>query len=187
MASQPQATTFDKVMLVPHVARCMLAALFRLVTRPIDSSPKPTGLFKDVLFAALRANLSGITVSQEQLTNGRTDLLYNDFVAKKHQANYTDELPSGVKVHWMGSRMARYTILYLHGGGFNLAITPGHLDWLWEMKEHLEQNYNVGIAIPSYTLAPEAQYPTQMKQAVESLEYLVTRMKKSPSNVSRST
>lgn len=173
MAPVPKPSAFDKVMMAPNIARMLFAAIFRLFTRPIDSSPKPVDLFRDVLFAALRVNVSSVNVAQEQWLNGTTDQVYLDFAKKKYFAPNTDEMEGGLKIHWLGPRLAKKTILYFHGGGYSLCATSGHMEWLWDLKETLAQQSSISIVILSYTLAPEAQYPTQLKQAVQALDFLV--------------
>lgn len=68
-------------------------------------------------------------------------------------------------------------------GGYVLCLTPGHLDWLFNLQEELSKTTSTAVVVVSYTLAPHAQYPSQLQQAAESLEWLTNSQKKKPSNV----
>ena len=66
------------------------------------------------------------------------------------------------------------------GGGY---AWPGssQIDFHWEIQS--KSNEEVAVVVLSYSLAPAAQYPTQLRQAVELVRYLIYDAGKSPSNV----
>lgn len=181
--SVPELAWMGKLMLFPHTGRVLLSVLSRLITAPLTNGGKAKTFFKDIVFAALRTNLTYITPSQEQYLNATTESVYLDFAKKANFQPDTDVLPSGLKAHWLGPKTAEKIILYFHGGGYVLAAGPGHFQWPFDLQNDLSKDKTVSVVLPSYTLAPHAHYPEQMKQGVETLNWLLNDLKKRPSDV----
>jgi acetyl esterase/lipase len=57
------------------------------------------------------------------------------------------------------------------GGGYVLPCSPGHMLWLDDLQKSLGPD--VSALLLAYDLAPEAKYPTQLKQATELLHHLI--------------
>ena len=110
-----QVTFTDKLMVVPVIARTASSAIYRAVTSPFVGGAKATSYFKDVVFAALRTNLTLISVGTEQWMNPRTEDTYLQFTKKQGFQPDTDVLPSGLKLHWLGKKSAEKVLLYFHG------------------------------------------------------------------------
>lgn len=53
----------------------------------------------------------------------------------------------------------------------------------WESLVTASHNSDLAIFVLSYTLAPHAQYPSQISQAVEALRYIVTKTHRAPGQV----
>jgi acetyl esterase/lipase len=68
-------------------------------------------------------------------------------------------------------------------GGYSLSSSPAHWEWLNDLQKELSKSISFSVVVPAYTLAPEGQYPLQLKQAVETLERLLKQGKK-PGDVS---
>jgi acetyl esterase/lipase len=81
-------------------------------------------------------------------------------------------LPKGAKLHWVGNQPSPgcNILLYFHGGGYNIAINPGH--FAFSLKCASEAN--ASLALLEYTLAPAGHYPTQLHQAIEALRKVLT-------------
>lgn len=61
---------------------------------------------------------------------------------------------------------------------------PGHFQWLQTTKDSLvAQGSDVAALVLAYDLAPEQKYPTQLRQAIELLRYLVESEGRSPSDI----
>ena len=116
MASDPQITLFNKLMIVPVLGRTVTSALLRLVTSPLSSGPKGKTYFKDVVYAALRSMLSNIDVATEQWINAPTESTYLDFTKKAKIEPDIETLDSGLKLCWLGPKSAQKVLLYMHGG-----------------------------------------------------------------------
>ncbi|KAK3058525.1 hypothetical protein LTR09_000089 [Extremus antarcticus] len=183
MASSYQVTTMDKLSLIPVAASSIASALIRLLTTPFVGGAKANTFFKDVVYAALRTNLSNISPGAEQWMNSTTEAEYLGLAKKQNFQPDTDVLGSGLKVHWIGKKTARKVLLYFHGGGYVLAASAGHMQWLFELSQELSKTQDLSVVVVSYTLAPHGQYPTQLKQAAESLEWLLETQQKKPSDI----
>jgi acetyl esterase/lipase len=72
----------------------------------------------------------------------------------------------------------------LPGGGFVNPASNFLFEWLYGLTQYLAgQGHNVAIVALSYTLAPEAQHPWQLQQAVALLRHLLTVEKLEPANI----
>lgn len=175
----------EKLLLLPHFGKVILSAVLSLCTSPFTGGAGANTLLKNVVFAALRTHFENISTSQEGYIKGTTEKVYLDVAKKAMFQPDTDVLASGMKVHWLGTKSADKIILYLHGGGYVVPATPAHVQWCYDLGKALseKQGRSVSCVFPSYTLAPEAQYPTQLVQAIECVDMLVNKMGKKPSNV----
>ena len=132
--------------------------------------------------------------------NGSTESEYLNFAKTKNFQPDTTVLSSGLKVHWLGSKTAEKVLVYFHGGtspcaprllgycllepgGYVLAATPGHLEFLYDLQNELSKTKSISVVVPSYTLAPHAQYPSQLREAAETLSWLLNDRNKKPSDV----
>lgn len=84
---------------------------------------------------------------------------------------------------WLGnpSRSTKF-VLFFHGGGYVAPLNPGHLKWCWHAYVRRQENggsrgslndHEVAVAILQYSLAPEAKYPTQLRQAIAALDHIL--------------
>lgn len=67
------------------------------------------------------------------------------------------------------------------GGGYVLPCGPQHIQWLNDLQKSLGPG--ASVLFLAYDLAPEAKYPTQLKQAVELVHHLVHTQGRSPSDL----
>ena len=185
MAQVQEVTTVDKLMIVPHITRVLTSAVFRLLTAPFVGGPKANTLFKDVIFAALRTHLTIISPGTEQWINPTTEATYLEVAKKEKFQPDTTVLDSGLKLHWLGSKSADKILLYFHGGGYVGAANPGQFQWAYEVQNEVTKSHSLSVVFLAYTLAPHGQYPKQLQQAAEALDWLLTTQKKKPSDVRR--
>jgi acetyl esterase/lipase len=70
------------------------------------------------------------------------------------------------------------------GGGFAMAAGASHFDfWLDLLQVVNENGHDIAVFFPRYTLTPHEVYPTQLRQAVGALRYILTDAGRAPSNV----
>jgi len=156
------------------------AALQRALVSPFKGDNGASTYFKDVMFAMMRTQLGSTNLAQDRYMNPLLPETYDKFAKKQGFAPDSVTLPSGCQAHWIGDRNAEKVILYLHGGGYVLAASEGHLQMLLDIKNELT---NTAILVPAYYLAPEHIYPTQLRQATEALRYLVETEGRDPSKI----
>jgi len=99
------------------------AALNRFITSPFRKDGAPT-VYRDVVYAAMRALLSDYTISQARYLMGTTTGIYLDFCKKNEiepqtlkiaRDGYNLAHTRGETAHWIGNPDADILILYLHG------------------------------------------------------------------------
>jgi acetyl esterase/lipase len=70
------------------------------------------------------------------------------------------------------------------GGGFAIPAIAAHFEFWLDMLQALnETGHDLAVFFPQYTLTPHATYPTQLRQAVEALRYIINETGRSPANV----
>ncbi|CAK3888142.1 Steryl acetyl hydrolase 1 [Lecanosticta acicola] len=184
MASpRTQATLLDKLLFIPLIAKVLFAVAYRFVTYGFVAT-KANKPLKDLVFAALRQNLATVSVAQEQWSiQANTEANYLDLAAKHKFQPETTVLNSGLKLHWLGPKNSEKVILYFHGGGYALPCSPGHVQWLFDLQKELSKKTSVSVILVHYTLTPHLQYPGQLSQAVETLNWVLGKHGKKPSQV----
>ncbi|WPH02422.1 DNA polymerase alpha-associated DNA helicase A-like protein [Acrodontium crateriforme] len=177
-------SAIDKLLFIPKIFIILTSAFTRLITAPLLGGPRANTAFKDFVFAALRTQLSWISVKQEQWLNSSTEKTYLDFAKGQKLEPSTQDIRSGLKMFWLGPRDAKKIIYYLHGGGYAIAASPGHFKWLFDLQNDLakQSGKSVSVVVLGYTLSPYGQYPIQLREAAEGLQSLLDA-NKSPRDI----
>lgn len=91
---------------------------------------------------------------------------------REEVAEVCDHEVSGVPVRtYLPGDGSGATVLWLHGGSFTRCGPTTH-DTLYR---RVANRAGVRVVAPDYSLAPEAQYPTQLDQATQVLRWVVDR------------
>ncbi|KAF2716958.1 alpha/beta-hydrolase [Polychaeton citri CBS 116435] len=194
MPSQPipvtapaKATLSDRVYVYTiHVAKVLTASVYGLLTQPFTSGKRPPSLYRNVIYTIVRANINSLNSRQQQWILPSTEQCYLALAMSKGFQPETEVLHgSNARLHWLGSKNADKILLYFHGGGFSLPCSDAHFLWAFEVQQELNKGREstFSIAFLNYTLAPEGQYPKQLQQAAEALEYLIEKGGKKPEDV----
>ncbi|KGO75254.1 Alpha/beta hydrolase fold-3 [Penicillium italicum] len=113
-----------------------------------------------------------------------TSVTYAAVMKKRGLQPETVVLPHNTEGHWIGNKNAKNVIVYYHGGGFAMPAMPFYFEFWFEMLQALnEAGHDLAVFFPRYTLIPHATYPTQLRQAVEALRYIINETDRSPANV----
>lgn len=77
----------------------------------------------------------------------------------------------GVPCEWIipPNNQADQVLIYLHGGGFVLGLTPQHL----QMGAYLAQKMGVRVLMVDYRLAPQHPYPAALDDCVTAYRWLL--------------
>jgi acetyl esterase/lipase len=97
----------------------------------------------------------------------KTDEVIKAYCTRHSLKHVVYPLSRGAKLHWVGAQPSSgcKVLLYFHGGGYNIAINPGHLSFSLKCAT----NAKASLALLEYTLAPAGHYPAQLHQAIEAL------------------
>lgn len=80
---------------------------------------------------------------------------------------------------WIGGKWSpgstRKVVFYVHGGGYELPLSLGHMDLCLWVRDQVVKSGNEGpaIALLEYGCTPKYQYPSQLRQAVVALGHLL--------------
>lgn len=101
--------------------------------------------------------------------------MYSKYMAKTKQPPRTVSLESGGYGHWIGSPDASHVLIWYHGGGFGLPANRGYFKYFARLlaDANKSQPNSLSVFCLTYTLAPHAQYPTQLRQAVDCLRHVL--------------
>ncbi len=156
----------------------MFAAVSRLVTYPFRTIRAPS-LYGDVLNGFIRCMLTRMTIPQARLLQPSTTELYLARCQKlkiKPKTIEVDTQDGKVKAHWVGDPNAKAVFIYFHGGGFTQPANEGqfqNIERLIKVTQDNEKARSVAFLFVAYSLAPEATYPTQLREAAAILRYLL--------------
>ncbi|OCK80495.1 alpha/beta hydrolase fold domain-containing protein [Lepidopterella palustris CBS 459.81] len=174
----------SKIGIASVTLRALFAAFTRLWISPFKGDKGASSYFKDVVYTMIRSQLGNLNLAQERIMAPLTTATYLAFAKKNGFAPDSITLADGTQAHWIGNRNAEKTIMYCHGGGYVMPATSGLMQYLTDMKDSLvAQGSDTAVVLLAYTLAPEASYPTQLKQGVELLRYLIETENRNPSNI----
>jgi acetyl esterase/lipase len=134
--------------------------------------------------------LERVTIPQSRYINSGTSATYATY-CKAHsiapQTIYVDTDDSGkVAAHWLGNPDAETVILYMHGGAYTQPASTGNFQYLAKLIKGLNAqpgHRSVAVLMLAYTLAPEATYPTQLREAAAVLAHLVSNTHRKPSDI----
>lgn len=74
--------------------------------------------------------------------------------------------------------------MYTVGGGFILTANPQHFVFFSKLVPHLKSaGHDMAVFFVEYFGTPQAVYPTQLRQAVEGLRYILQSTNRSPGDV----
>ncbi|KAJ8111471.1 hypothetical protein OPT61_g5944 [Boeremia exigua] len=171
------------------VAKIAVAAIYRIATYPLRSV-RGTTLFKDVRSAAIRCMMNHISIAQSRYLVPSTTERYLEAYCKP-QGLEPNTLSLNTKngkavAHWMGDPDADAVILYCHGGGYTQPGNEGNIRQLQNLVKDLNSDKtkpSVSVLLLAYTLAPEAVYPSQLREAAVVLAHLVQETRRSPSSI----
>ncbi|EFR00539.1 alpha/beta hydrolase fold protein [Nannizzia gypsea CBS 118893] len=137
-----------------------------------------------IRFAIIRRFLWRMSIRQLHFIYPTTAQNYERFSKRRRLKPETVQLEHGAQGHWLGKKDAKNVIVYYHGGGFALPAYLGYFQLYSDLLKQLNAaGKDVAMFFLSYTLTPEGIYPTQLRQAVEALRYIIKETGREPQNV----
>ncbi|PIG84305.1 alpha/beta hydrolase fold protein [Aspergillus arachidicola] len=159
-------------------------ALYNAITGIFRGQSGASGYGLHIGNAALRKLCNRLSAEQFQYMNGPTRSVYETFLQKKGLQPETVPLKHGAQGHWIGNKNAKNVVIYYHGGGFAVPGAAGHMAFYSSVIDTLNaEGHDIALFLITYSLTPHAVYPTQLRQAVEALRYILTDTNRDPANV----
>lgn len=134
-----------------------------------------------LVITVIRTLMICLTPQQLLYLNKPTGQAYQAWIEKEAKIRKlspvldTVVLADGVtKLHWVKKDRASNVVLFFHGGGYSIPLSPGHLNWCSSIIQACESiEKTTAIAVLEYDLAPEHKYPRQLQQAIFAMDYLL--------------
>ncbi|KAI1354787.1 alpha/beta-hydrolase [Xylaria sp. FL0043] len=181
--SESKLTVVEMAHLGYTLLKTVSAASLTLITAPFRGQSGHQLYFKHVAHTALRTLNGNATAREIQAMNPSSVEAYRSFaVAHDFKPNIIDLPTTSGKVLWLGKPEASHILMFFHGGGYVYPATT-QLQWCWDLKERSALGTDFAVAFLAYSLAPAAQYPVQLSEAVDLLRYLTDKKGKDPSKI----
>ncbi|KAL4934124.1 putative 6-hexanolactone hydrolase [Aspergillus undulatus] len=149
--------------------------LYSVITGAFRCKSGPKQFSTHIAHSAIRKAVTRLSVRQLQSQNVPTVQAYEAYAAQHGFTPEIVQLKHGAKGLWVGNKNAKNVVIHYHGGGFVLPALTGHFSFLRGILDELNKNgHDVAIFFLEYTLSPPAEYPTQLRQAVEALRYILS-------------
>ncbi|KAJ6554582.1 Alpha/Beta hydrolase protein [Mycena capillaripes] len=169
-----QVSWAESIGMVVALIPLPVVLLWSVATTAYASYNKERTVKRIVGDSALRYVLSGLNIPQLQSAFGTTLGMYKKWTKKNELPAIVDELGEDARLLWIGPKRLDRVVLFLHGGGFVLPCSDFPVSfWRYVQLELEKQNIEVGVALLNYSLAPDASFPTPLKQAAAALEFLL--------------
>ncbi|KIK58287.1 hypothetical protein GYMLUDRAFT_75037 [Collybiopsis luxurians FD-317 M1] len=127
--------------------------------------------------ALIRSSFPALTAPEVQWVMGSGLDVYQKWTKQYKMVPTVDYLDcgEGVGTHllWIGPKRTDKVILYCPGGAYFYPVQEQMLKfWRYAQMEWEKQGLNIGIAVLLYSVLPEGEFPTQLRQATRAIEYL---------------
>ncbi|KKK13561.1 hypothetical protein ARAM_001730 [Aspergillus rambellii] len=135
-----------------------------------------------VMHAVLRKITRSFTLRQIQLST--TAASYKRFAKSRRMIPQTSSWGTKGQGHWIGNRDAPLVLIWFHGGNYYSPAHPAYFTFLHDIVDAVcLSGKQLAVFVPSYTLAPHAQYPSQLREGLDVLQHLVEKENKLLSNI----
>ncbi|KAJ9617862.1 hypothetical protein H2204_013389 [Knufia peltigerae] len=171
---KPQLGTADYLQLLYAASKGLATLAWAAATGWARGDDCPKQYQKHIIYSFTRTIFNAISVRQAQGVGETTGEVYEAFCKKQKIQPEIVDLEEGGRALSLGPANATRTVLWFHGGGYNLAATPPHFEFFWSViQQAKEKGVGLRVVMLEYELAPHGVYPLQLKQAVAALKYLL--------------
>ncbi|EGN94902.1 hypothetical protein SERLA73DRAFT_96280 [Serpula lacrymans var. lacrymans S7.3] len=179
-------TLGDKLKLLPTVVAVGFTLLYKFIFGPLRGTNGAKTFDREVSNAVTRTLTNWLNVRQLQHIRGSSTAAWEKWISTQpaEVEHSTELVGEGAKLHWIGSKKATKILLHLHGGGYILPLSVGHMKLTSYLRDGVKvaNGTDISVVIFEYTRAPQAPYPTQFRQFNAALKHLV-ESGISPSNI----
>ncbi|KAF3013374.1 hypothetical protein E8E15_003913 [Penicillium rubens] len=174
----------EKLDFFPAVVSIVIAYIYALLTGLRRSERQAKSLSLHLGYAVFRKATARLTTTQMQYILPPSHKIYERHSKKTGRLPESVELGDGALGHWVGDRNADNVLVWFHGGGFGLPANMGYFKFYAQLLRDLKASgKSVAVFSLTYTLAPIAVYPTQLRQAVNCLRYILSQPNRDPATV----
>ncbi|KAG5984134.1 hypothetical protein E4U55_005933 [Claviceps digitariae] len=179
-----QLSLLGKLDLLLGLTSIVAVGIFSALTGFLRTQRDPPSLHLHIAYAVLRKVTARLSPVQLQLILPLTNVVYKQYARSVKMKPDTVDLGNGALGHWLGSKDAKNVLIWYHGGGFCLPANMGYFKFLdgLVVSSH-KAGKDLAVLVLTYSLAPGAAYPTQLKQSVQALRYLLQQTGRAPSQL----
>ncbi|KAJ5167044.1 uncharacterized protein N7482_005825 [Penicillium canariense] len=180
----PELGFWEKADISISFASVVVNALYAAITGFFRGKSSPRKYSHHVAAAAIRRMITRLSIRQKQYLDPTTIQTYQAVMKQRGLQPEVVDLPHGTEGCWLGNKNAKNVVVYYHGGGFAMAAGASHFDfWLDLLQVVNDKGHDIAVFFPRYTLTPHEVYPTQLRQAVGALRYILKEAGRAPANV----
>ncbi|KAJ5727941.1 hypothetical protein N7493_005761 [Penicillium malachiteum] len=178
----PELTVKEKADIPFIRVGILLRMLYTAITGVFRGKMYPKKFRHHIITTILRSQ--PFSPRQHQHVNLSTPEIYELSMKKRGLEPEGVSLPHNADGYWIGNKNAKKVLVYYHGGGFAMAPIASHMNFFIDLIQVLNDNGNdIAVFFLRYTLTPHAKYPTQLRQAIEALRYILNETGRSPADV----
>lgn len=127
--------------------------------------------------------------------------MYKIMCKKHNKKQNTVSLGNGARGHWIGDPHAKHVMMFYHGrclstlervsrltedkgGAFIMPGTFAHFEFMFHCRQRAKKRFHdFAVFCLDYSLVPYDVYPTQLRQAVAALRYLIEDQHRDPRTI----
>ncbi|KAJ5086259.1 hypothetical protein NUU61_007566 [Penicillium alfredii] len=174
----------EKLDFLPALGSIVLAGFYAILTGLWRTERQAKSLLLHFGYALFRKATARLSPTQMQYVLPPSNKIYEQYTKKSGLVPQSVDLGHGALGHWIGDRNAPNVLVWFHGGGFGLPANIGYFKFYAQIIRELERaGKQIAVFSLTYTLAPQATYPTQLRQAVECVRYIVSQPNRDPATV----
>ncbi|KKK23215.1 hypothetical protein AOCH_007384 [Aspergillus ochraceoroseus] len=178
-------TLAQKLDYIPALVCVATTFAWALLTLFWRAPEYPQSWMLHIGYAVFRRLTGRFSIAQMQYVLPPSNKVYERYMRSTGETPRTVQLNHGAMGHWIGDPHAQHILIWYHGGGFALPANIGYFKFFRSVvvAQCTGNKHSLAIFALTYTLAPVATYPTQLRQAVEALRHVLVDQGRRPSRV----
>ncbi|KZV69240.1 alpha/beta-hydrolase [Peniophora sp. CONT] len=178
MSVPPPLPLSQRLDMVPAMVSVLVAALYTAAQGPFRGSEGAATFDRHMQNGITRQLAGRMSIPQLQFIRGTTAATFEKWAKANPEVHtHSEAVAEGTAIHWLGDKDADKILLHLHGGGYILPLSVGHLALMNGLRQRVSQatGATVAVAFVEYSLAPIKPYPTQVREAHAGLQHLLSQ------------
>ncbi|KIM41818.1 hypothetical protein M413DRAFT_445033 [Hebeloma cylindrosporum] len=168
-------TFLDKLKIGFSILSLPVVVVWALLKSPFTTRGRSLGWRRIAHDSAVRRIIRTMNRRQMRALVPTTLAGYLTFMKQEKMEPLVEEIGEDARLLWISRRQTDRVLLYFHGGAFLFSAGPSApAFWSFIQKNLKSRGQNVDAVMLNYTLVPDAMFPVQLRQAVLSIQYLLT-------------